>query len=84
MAAMFFQGTLGSFMAYSQIGGSPVAQAPGPNGQPPGSYYTPDKPSNNANVSTNTQDATAGVSRMTLPQSSTLGAQETGLRGANR
>ncbi|WP_252510466.1 hypothetical protein, partial [Acinetobacter baumannii] len=23
MAAMFFQGTLGSFMAYSQIGGSP-------------------------------------------------------------
>ncbi len=84
MAAMFFQGTLGSFMAYSQIGGSPVAQAPGPSGQPPGSYYTPDKPSNNANVSTNTQDATAGVSRMTLPQSSTLGAQETGLRGANR
>jgi len=45
MAAMFFQGTLGTFMAYSQIGGSPVAQAPGPNGQPPGSYYTPDKPS---------------------------------------
>ncbi|OBU68901.1 hypothetical protein A9J40_04155 [Stenotrophomonas maltophilia] len=86
MAAMFFQGTLGSFMAYSQIGGSPVAAAPGPNGQPPGSYsyYTPDKPSNNANVSTNTQDATAGVSRMTLPQSSTLGTQETGLRGANR
>ncbi|WP_430542372.1 type IV secretion system protein [Stenotrophomonas maltophilia] len=45
MAAMFFQGTLGSFMAYSQIGDSPVAQAPGPSGQPPGSYYTPDKPS---------------------------------------
>ncbi|MCF3483020.1 type VI secretion protein [Stenotrophomonas maltophilia] len=41
MAAMFFQGTLGSFMAYSQIGGSPVAQAPGPSGQPPGSYYAP-------------------------------------------
>ncbi|MEN5260333.1 type IV secretion system protein [Stenotrophomonas hibiscicola] len=44
MAAMFFQGTLGSFMAYSQIGGSPVAQAPGPSGQPPGSYYTPTTP----------------------------------------
>ncbi len=41
MAAMFFQGTLGSFMAYSQIGGSPVAQAPGPSGQPSGSYYAP-------------------------------------------
>jgi type IV secretion system protein VirB6 len=35
MAAMFFQGTLGSFMAYSQIGGSAAA---GPQGQPPGSY----------------------------------------------
>nr|WP_269202970.1 type IV secretion system protein [Stenotrophomonas maltophilia] len=42
MAAMFFQGTLGSFMAYSQIGGSPVAAAPGPNGQPPGSYKPTD------------------------------------------
>ncbi len=37
MAAMFFQGTLGSFMAYSQIGGSAVPASPGPNGQPPGS-----------------------------------------------
>ncbi|HIE1458295.1 type IV secretion system protein [Stenotrophomonas maltophilia] len=43
MAAMFFQGTLGSFMAYSQIGGSPVAAAPSANGQPPGSY-TPSAP----------------------------------------
>ncbi len=38
MAAMFFQGTLGAFMVYSQIGGSPGAAAPGPQGQPPGSY----------------------------------------------
>lgn len=38
MAAMFFQGTLGSFMAYSQIGGSAAA---GPQGQPPGSYTPP-------------------------------------------
>ncbi|MBJ7514912.1 MAG: type IV secretion system protein [Stenotrophomonas sp.] len=38
MAAMFFQGTLGAFMAYSQIGGSPGATAPDPQGQPPGSY----------------------------------------------
>lgn len=45
MAAMFFQGTLGGFMAYSQIGGSPVAAAPGPNGQPPGSYR-PTAPTN--------------------------------------
>ncbi len=50
MAAMFFQGTMGSFMAYSQIGGSPVAAAPGPNGQPPGSY-TPSTPaSTNSNI----------------------------------
>lgn len=40
MAAMFFQGTLGGFMAYSQIGGSAAAQ-PGPQGQPPGSYTPP-------------------------------------------
>lgn len=38
MAAMFFQGTLGSFMAYSQIGGAAGATRPGPQGQPPGSY----------------------------------------------
>lgn len=46
MAAMFFQGTLGGFVAYSQIGGSPAA-APGPNGQPPGSY-TPAQTTNTA------------------------------------
>ncbi len=40
MAAMFFQGTLGSFMAYSQIGGGATGQ-PGPQGQPPGSYTPP-------------------------------------------
>lgn len=38
MAAMFFQGMLGSFMAYSQIGGSAGAASPGPQGQPPGSH----------------------------------------------
>jgi type IV secretion system protein VirB6 len=42
MAAMFFQGTLGSFMAYSQIAGSAAA---GPQGQPPGSY-TPQQTTN--------------------------------------
>jgi len=46
MAAMFFQGTLGNFMAYSQIGGSAVATTPGPSGQPPGSYV-PGAPAEN-------------------------------------
>ncbi|AWH33526.1 hypothetical protein C1930_11990 [Stenotrophomonas sp. SAU14A_NAIMI4_8] len=45
-----FQGTLGSFMAYSQIGGSPVPVSQGPNGQPPGSSggqgYRPEAPAN--------------------------------------
>ncbi|HGK7302243.1 TPA: type IV secretion system protein [Stenotrophomonas maltophilia] len=50
MAAMFFQGTMGSFMAYSQIGGSPVAAAPGPNGQPPGSYSPSTPASTNSNI----------------------------------
>jgi type IV secretion system protein VirB6 len=43
MAAMFIQGTLGSFMAYSQIGGAGGAQ-PGAQGQSPGSY-SPSAPS---------------------------------------
>ncbi|EML7989414.1 type IV secretion system protein [Stenotrophomonas maltophilia] len=55
MAAMFFQGTLGSFMAYSQIGGSPVAQAPGPSGQPPGSFYTPPAPEKGGTHSATTE-----------------------------
>ncbi|MEE7545682.1 type IV secretion system protein [Xanthomonas sp. Kuri4-1] len=37
MAAMFFQGTLGGFMAYSQMGAGATA-ARGPQGQPPGSF----------------------------------------------
>jgi type IV secretion system protein VirB6 len=37
MAAMFFQGTLGSFMPYAAVGAG-AASRPGPQGQPPGSY----------------------------------------------
>lgn len=58
MAAFFFQGTLGSFMAYSQIGGSPAAAQPGPQGQPPGAY-TPPAPSS-APSSAGTGDQYAG------------------------
>jgi type IV secretion system protein VirB6 len=36
MAAMFFQGTLGSFLSYSAFGGT--ASSMGPRGQPPGSW----------------------------------------------
>ena len=53
MAAMFFQGTLGSFMAYSQIGGSGAGAQPGPQGQPPGAAgsYTPPRPASENQVS---------------------------------
>ncbi|WP_313413254.1 type IV secretion system protein [Stenotrophomonas sp.] len=71
MAAMFFQGTLGSFMAYSQIGGSPAAQ-PGPQGQPPGSY-TPPAPSANAAQTTTTQ---ADVSSRVSGQGTSSGQSE--------
>ncbi len=37
MAAMFFQGTVGSFMHFSAFAGGPASR-PGPQGQPPGSY----------------------------------------------
>ncbi len=46
MAAMFFQGTLGGFMAYSQIGGSAAA---GPQGQPPGAVPQQTKNADNTN-----------------------------------
>jgi len=36
MAAMFFQGTLGSFMSYSAFNGG--SNSPGPQGQPPGAW----------------------------------------------
>lgn len=38
MAAVFFQGTLAGFSAYSQIGGSPGMAMRGPQGQPPGAW----------------------------------------------
>jgi len=40
MAAMFFQGTLGTFMAYSQIGGGASA-SPSADGRPPGMSAPP-------------------------------------------
>jgi len=39
MAAFFFQGTLGNYAAYSQIGGS-AASSPSADGRPPGTYTT--------------------------------------------
>ena len=83
MAAMFFQGTLGSFMAYSQIGGSPVAQAPGPNGQPPGSYYTPAAPEKGRAGADGGVHDKHSAARMTLPQSDSTRVVDTGLRAAH-
>jgi type IV secretion system protein VirB6 len=47
MAAMFFQGTLGNFLTYSAFA-TQRGNAPGPQGQPPGSYgYQPALPQAN-------------------------------------
>jgi len=69
MAAMFFQGTLGTFMAYSQIGGSAGSASPGPQGQPPGSQgggggggFTPSMPT--ATQGTPVSHGTQGTSRI--------------------
>lgn len=43
MAAMFFQGTLGMFAAYSQISGG-AAATPSADGRPPGTYTPPPPP----------------------------------------
>ncbi len=80
MAAMFFQGTLGTFMAYSQIGGSAVPTSPGPNGQPPGSsgsggMYAPAKPSTESGSSTANQVAMPKIHNHEAAYAST------GLRG---
>jgi type IV secretion system protein VirB6 len=41
MAAMFFQGTMGQFVPYSQFGGGMGRSSrPGPQGQPPGMIQT--------------------------------------------
>ncbi|MCU1040274.1 MULTISPECIES: type IV secretion system protein [Stenotrophomonas] len=81
MAAMFFQGTLGSFMAYSQIGGS-AAATPSADGRPPGTY-TPAAPSKQDSVNPETSNS-AGNGRLTVPQGGLLSPQETGLRAANK
>ena len=77
MAAMFFQGTLGSFMAYSQIGGAAGAQ-PGPQGQPPGSYM----PAQNTNSVSNKSDF-AGQQHVgrTITSSSIDSAADKGVAG---
>jgi len=78
MAAFFFQGTLGSFMAYSQIGGSPAAQ-PGPQGQPPGSYV-PQQSVDNSNPVANQQRQSAVPRNV----SEAAGAQDAASLGAGK
>ncbi len=48
MAAVFFQGTLGTFMAYSQIGGG-AAATPSSDGRPPG-QHTPEQTTNSGST----------------------------------
>ncbi|WP_081419699.1 conjugal transfer protein TrbL, partial [Xanthomonas cannabis] len=67
MAAFFFQGTLGSFMAYSQIGGAASAGAsPGPQGQAPGSY-TPAQKVDGNNSTAGATSQVRGTSSATSP-----------------
>lgn len=70
MAAMFFQGTLGSFMAYSQIGGGATGQ-PGPQGQPPGSYTPPAPQSSSSAAPTLNNDVSRFGSASEAPMKTT-------------
>ena len=83
MAAMFFQGTLGSFMAYSQIGGSMGNGAPGPNGQPAGSYSVASAPAKGGGTGNADMSGTHATTRMSVPQSDSSSAADTGLRAAH-
>ncbi|WP_223485954.1 type IV secretion system protein [Stenotrophomonas indicatrix] len=87
MAAMFFQGTLGTFMAYSQIGGSAGSASPGPQGQPPGSQgggggggFTPPMPT--ATQGTPVSHGAQGTSRIAGQDTSGMVVPQTGKRGA--
>ncbi|WP_407469852.1 type IV secretion system protein [Xanthomonas campestris pv. raphani] len=80
MAAFFFQGTLGSFMAYSQIGGAASAGgSPGPQGQAPGSY-TPQQPVSNDQVGS----AEVNKAPQQLYGSGNAPTQQLGTRASNR
>ncbi|WP_415847028.1 type IV secretion system protein [Stenotrophomonas indicatrix] len=62
MAAVFFQGTLGTFMAYSQIGGG-AAATPSADGRPPGSHPAPAP----AMTGSSSQDASTRVAGTSIP-----------------
>ncbi|WP_407471833.1 type IV secretion system protein [Xanthomonas campestris pv. raphani] len=78
MAAFFFQGTLGSFMAYSQIGGAASASgSPGPQGQAPGSY-TPPAPARQGEGSAQSPTSSQDSGRV-MTSGNTGASQPTGL-----
>jgi type IV secretion system protein VirB6 len=57
MAAMFFQGTLGTFLPYSQFGAGSSGRGahPGPQGQPPGTYGYSQQPMNTSMAPSDTR-----------------------------
>jgi type IV secretion system protein VirB6 len=67
MAAVFFQGTLGTFMAYSQIGGG-AAATPSSDGRPAGTY-TPPAPSKGAEHAVDGNANRVGTPTIPMPQS---------------
>jgi type IV secretion system protein VirB6 len=76
MAAVFFQGTVGSFMAFSPFAGGAQSQ-PGPQGQPPGSYGAAPPMANSpyANISSR---STAGDVLNSNPNAGVRGTSVTG------
>jgi len=77
MAALFFQGTLGAFSPYSQIAGSPIPAAPGPQGQRPGSYTPPQ--SRDHSSSTTTQQVQTTMPRSAVDSGPTQDPNAMGL-----
>jgi len=84
MAAFFFQGTLGSFMAYSQIGGG-AASVPSADGRPPGSY-TPASPSNPGSETRSSGETSQDLGRTVMGSSASpyVAPSTSGQRGAAR
>ena len=88
MAASFFQGTMGQFMAYSQFGGSAGTQAGvrGPGSAPTNSTYASNSsaPSNYSQVNNPSRDAGSFNNPALNPYQSTPTIANTGVRSSDQ
>jgi len=67
LAAAFFQGTVGGFIPFAQVGGAANSGRPGPQGQPAGSYGGHGAPSSTPQANSG-QKTSGGLNPATAPR----------------